>query len=386
MNRIENAEPGITDLKHKSCAALMLRCLDDSGITPAETAFGRLIQNAITLGYMPDDFRVIRTTLSDLGFFMQSTRLEGIRLSEVFRALAGKMRPAHVFVQVSDYMHLGGSMLAFRYDGRAFSPVTSQPEAANPESRQIVHVWIRWDDGADRSPYPRKTVHRPKNVSSRRKEPAETQWFKPFQPNPLGNSIGDCVVRGIAGALDISWASAVEKLAAMNEPTINAREVFRQLLIQEGFVHHKPLVRDGKRLKGKQFCLELNRIYLHGERIFAFVGRLHVAAVVPVESGDQGMTYKITDSWDSSERLIGDFWFKPAQEPSPREKEPRPRKETPATDLFLSQKVRHPAFGEGTIVGLEEKSSSTVLSIQFPDVGLKRLESRWVQEHCELER
>ena len=129
MNRIENAEPGITDLKHKSCAALMLRCLADSGITPAETAFGRLIQNAITLGYMPDDFRVIRTTLSDLGFFMQSTRLEGIRLSEVFRALAGKMRPAHVFVQVSDYMHLGGSMLAFRYDGRAFSPVTSQPRS-----------------------------------------------------------------------------------------------------------------------------------------------------------------------------------------------------------------------------------------------------------------
>ena len=48
MNRIENTESGITDLKHKSCAALMIRCLADCGIAHAETAFGRLIQNAIT--------------------------------------------------------------------------------------------------------------------------------------------------------------------------------------------------------------------------------------------------------------------------------------------------------------------------------------------------
>ena len=36
--------------------------------------------------------------------------------------------------------------------------------------------------------------------------------YKYFQPNPCGRSVGDCAVRAIAAAFDVSWEEAFDAL------------------------------------------------------------------------------------------------------------------------------------------------------------------------------
>lgn len=63
---------------------------------------------------MPDDFKIIRETLHNVGFVMQSTALEGIQGKSVINRLGNLGTPAVVFLQVSDCSHLGGNMAALR--------------------------------------------------------------------------------------------------------------------------------------------------------------------------------------------------------------------------------------------------------------------------------
>lgn len=313
-NHPENDMSGIIALNHKSCSATAMQCLADMGVASWKEAFGRLVDTAKYMGLMPDDFKVLRATLQDLGFRMQSTHLERIKLTEVRAALAVLDSPACVLIQVSDYRHWGGMMLAFRTDGNCMQLISTIPEPDYLLCHLSIHVWIRWDDGLDRSPFPRKIVKRSVRTGNlKARKYAETDCYKPFQPNPRRNSIGDCVVRGISGVLDISWTQAMDKLATLNETTVNDLEVYPQILKQAGFVHYEPIVRDGHRLNGKAFCSEMDRIYHSGERIFAHVGQRHVAAIVPIEDGHGGKRYKIIDSWDSSKRKIGDYWVLPPE-------------------------------------------------------------------------
>ncbi len=75
---MKNNFDAVTSLEYKSCAALTIQCLADSGVTDWKTAFKQQIANAKKLGLMPDDFKVIRETLQDFGFVMQSTAVEGV--------------------------------------------------------------------------------------------------------------------------------------------------------------------------------------------------------------------------------------------------------------------------------------------------------------------
>ena len=299
----------------KSCAALTIQCLADSGITNWQTAFHRQISNAKKRGLMPDDFNVIRETLQDFGFAMQSTAVEKIHVSEALSKIGVSSVPAIVFHQLWDYHYSGGYMAAVRMDDGKYIPVSSHSCPDNLDSCWVDHVWIRWSDGVDRSPYPRKAVHRKTQKPKRRSIP-ETAHFKPFQPNPCNNYIRDCVIRAIAGAMEITWEDALDTLAAMREVTVNAREVYPRVLEKHGFLHHPPLVRNGRKLDGNAFCEEMSKTYRHGERIFARVGRLHAAAIVPIQDEEGKESYKIIDSWDSSARLIGEYWVSAAHSPN----------------------------------------------------------------------
>lgn len=110
----------------------------------------------------------------------------------------------------------------------------------------------------DRSPYPRRVVRRRNSGASHRRTYEETDCYKPFQPNPCNNYIGDCVVRAVSGVMDISWSDAIDLLSSANETTVNAREVYPKILEQNGFVHHKPIIRGGRHLDGKSFCNEMH--------------------------------------------------------------------------------------------------------------------------------
>lgn len=368
-------EIGIVSLAHKACASITMQCLDDAGITDRQTAFDRQISNAKKMGLMPDDQKVIRETLKEFGFFMQSTALENNNLKQVLKLLGNLKEPAVVFAQISDYKHLGGNMFALRFDGSKYSAIGETVKVDNLLYHFVTHVWIRWDDGVDRSPYPRKTVKRNVCRSSRIVHYEDTSCYKHFQPNPLGNYIGDCVVRAVSGALDIPWEEAIDLLSSAQETTVNATEVFPLILKKNGFFHRKALTRNGRRLDGKSFCEEMNRKCRNGERIFAYVGRLHVAAIVPVINNDGKAVYKIIDSWNSTNRLIGEYWImRPAKESDSAHTNNRP---TPKA-FCIGEHIIHPSFGDGTVTEIV----TGVLTVDFGVNGLRRLGAAWVQKNC----
>lgn len=369
-----NFNDGIVSSKHKSCAALTIQCLVDSGITDWNTAFNQQITNAKKLGLMPDDFKVIRETLHNFGFVMQSTAVEGMRASNALDHLSKVVADATVLLQLSDYGHLGGYMVAARICCGKFAQCNALCDDLSTDRRRVVHVWMHWNDGIDRSPYPRRTTKQNIKKAPDRKKYSETDCYKPFQPNPCNNYIGDCVVRATAGAMDISWNKAIDILSSMNEVTVNAREVYPSVLVKHGFIHCHPLTRSGRHLNGKDFCEEMNKYYHNGERIFAHVGRLHVAAIVPV-SDNGGTSYKIVDSWDSSTRLIGDYWVLPMKSTKSDCTAP---KTTRSTNTCVRKQLYHPSFGRGVITEI----NAGVLLVDFEEVGARRLGEEWVRRHC----
>ena len=86
-----------------------------------------------------------------------------------------------------------------------------------------------------------------------------------FNPNPVGRMVGDCSIRAIAKALDISWEDAYAKVAA------------------NGFRTAEDFCRDNPT----------------GVYVLGFGG--HVATIV------DGVLY---DSWDSSKEIPQYFWSK----------------------------------------------------------------------------
>lgn len=374
---MKNVIDAITSLEHKSCAALTVQCLANSGVVDWQTAYDLQITNAKKLGLMPDDFKVIRETLQNLGFAMQSTAVEGVRADSALSMIGRTPVPAIVFLQLSDYQHLGGYMAAVQIEGDQCTLISSLPRADSLNKRWVNHVWIRWRDGVDRSPYPRKVVKRGATSSKRRNFP-ETPYFVPFQPNPCKNYIGDCVVRATAGAMGISWEAALDALSAMHEVTVNAREVYPYVLEKHGFIHHNPILHNGRRLDGKTFCEEMNRTYHNGERIFAHVGRLHVAAIVPIPRSEGGNSYKIIDSWDSSARLMGEYWVLPAKVSDAEKVGTSSAAKKSKQSMHVGDWLHHPTFGKGVIAEV----ARGILSIDFGANGKRRLSEDWVRKHC----
>ena len=361
---------GIIEAKYKSCAFLAIQCLKEAGIADREDAFKHHIQNAKILGLMPDDFKVIKITLADYGFVMQSGRLENAYFSDVVAALGTSINtPSTVLITIRDYTHMGGYMVSLKTDGsHSFRLICPDPMLQNIGRETVTHVWIRWDDLSDRSPFPRKAVNR-HTASRKRREVKDTDSFHFFNPNPCSNLIGDCVVRAFSGSMDISWSEAMDRLAFAGETTVNAREVYPKTLEQEGFIRHKPLTRNGRRLTGRDFCLEMDRQCRNGERIFAHCGRSHAVAIVPIDGH-----YRIMDSWDSTSQTIGDFWVKANKKPKTEAVNERM-----SCDCFaVGESLMHPSFGVGTVTSIVPR----VVTIDFGVNGIRRLGTDWVSKNC----
>lgn len=297
---------------HKSSAALMIQGIADAGIVDWQSVFERHITNAKKAGRMPDEFSVIKETLDDYSFVMQSTLVEGMSLQEGLDKLGQLRYPATVMIQTDCIFHSGGYMHTFKTDGYQYRFVnTGRTRPSEKYPGVIMHAWIRWDDGIDRSPYPRRK-YKPKVKQPLEYTPdPETRFYLPFNPNPYSRSIGDCVVRAIAGVMDASWEEALDILASQGETTVNDEMVFKRVLRLLGFVHHDKMMLGKRSIKGWEFCEAMTRSYHHGERIFANVGGSHVAAIAPVRDSDGSTVYKILDSWDSSKKQIGEYWASP---------------------------------------------------------------------------
>lgn len=119
-----------------------------------------------------------------------------------------------------------------------------------------------------------------------------------FNPNPVGRMVGDCSIRAIAKALDISWEDAYAKVAANgfrmgDMPSSNS--VWGSVLRQNGFYMKSLPDLCPDCYTAEDFC----RDNPTGVYVLGFGG--HVATIV------DGVLY---DSWDSSKEIPQYFWSK----------------------------------------------------------------------------
>ena len=118
-----------------------------------------------------------------------------------------------------------------------------------------------------------------------------------YNPNPIGmNGVGDCAVRAIAKALDISWEQAYTKLCVNgflmgNLP--NADIVWGAVLRESGFNRSVIPNTCPECFTVDDFCKE------HPKGVFVVKSQDHVATVV------DGVLY---DSWDSSRNVPIYYW------------------------------------------------------------------------------
>ena len=118
-----------------------------------------------------------------------------------------------------------------------------------------------------------------------------------YNPNPIGmNGVGDCAVRTIAKALDLTWEQAYTKLCVNgflmgNLP--NADIVWGAVLREAGFSRSTIPNTCPDCYTVENFCGE------HPKGIFVVKSQDHVATVV------DGVLY---DSWDSSKNIPIYYW------------------------------------------------------------------------------
>ena len=119
-----------------------------------------------------------------------------------------------------------------------------------------------------------------------------------YNPNPTGRRVGDCVVRAIAKALDVSWEKAYVMLALNgflmgDMPSSNS--VWGALLRQHGFKARTLPDTCPECYTAAAFAED------HPDGTFVLGTGTHVATVV------DGTIY---DAWDSSGEIPQYYWFK----------------------------------------------------------------------------
>lgn len=120
-------------------------------------------------------------------------------------------------------------------------------------------------------------------------------WIK-YNPNPAARAVGDCAVRAVAKALNITWEESYTLIADAgfrmgDMPSSDA--VFGAVLRQHGF--YKRVIPNScpDCYTTRDFCRE----HPYGVYVLGFGG--HVATVV---DGD------LYDSWDSSNEIPQYYW------------------------------------------------------------------------------
>lgn len=204
--------------------------------------------------------------------------------------------------------------------------------------------------------------------------PAENFSLFGYNENPNNRATGDCVIRALSTVYKCSWHEALDLMAEKSnyvEPHINSFSVICKVLKELGFEKHNPRYVYDKQLTGKEFCSYLNNKYADGERIFALIGRNHCAAIVPIEQENSTSVYKISDSWDSTDRLVGNYWVC---------KKFVTKKKAEIVEekhFVLNESILHPKFGNGTIVGIKG-TDNKILTVDFGDNCVKQISEKWL--------
>lgn len=144
---------------------------------------------------------------------------------------------------------------------------------------------------------------------TRREKYPDTKYFKFYNANPNNRITGDCTFRAISTALNMEWKDAVMEMAKLSCETgfaINDKKGIERYLEAKGWCKMKqPRKKNNTKYTGKEFCKLLNKVDPFGTagNIVANIGGNHIVSIVY-----ENKTYRIFDTWDSSEGCIGNYW------------------------------------------------------------------------------
>lgn len=125
-----------------------------------------------------------------------------------------------------------------------------------------------------------------------------TNLYVKFQPNK--HIDGDCAVRSMVKALDLTWLEAFDALvdiARKQQRVPTSKEVFTELLESNGFVY----VSTSKNLKGKKRPTVESFTKQHPEGTYVVRAAHHI---VTVKDG------KYYDAFDSGSSCLYGYWEK----------------------------------------------------------------------------
>ena len=126
--------------------------------------------------------------------------------------------------------------------------------------------------------------------------------YVPFNPNPLGKTVGDCVIRAISKIMKYDWDRAYCEVALQGfemKDIISSNSVWGAYLRRKGFVRYVIPNTCPDCYAVRDFCID----YPKGEFILATGS--HVIAII---DGDY------YDSWDSGNEIPVYFWTREIKE------------------------------------------------------------------------
>ncbi len=122
--------------------------------------------------------------------------------------------------------------------------------------------------------------------------------FVKYNPNPAGRRVGDCAVRAISKALNVSWESAYLMIIGagyLMADMPSSDSVWGAVLRKNGFYREAIDNTCPDCYTAEDFCMD----HPYGIYVLGFGG--HVA------TAKDGLLY---DSWDSSQEIPQFYWYK----------------------------------------------------------------------------
>ena len=340
---------------------------------PWEEAYRMLLKQGQRYGRMLTDKHCVNNMLADAGYI----RIPGFRRLNSYTALSDMLMAQYPGITRALAMTSRGGMRNTRFCAVRRLP---DPDAGfvamdlEEEERDVFGLWVHHTEIGAPKPLPDEPV-----MQSARYHPSHRGYMY-FQPNPMKNRIGDCVIRAYSAVFNLPWEKILEMLAQSCEykdTTLNSNMIYQSLASEYEFDLYDRPIEEGKGLTGVEFCDRMTLRCRGGERFFAQMGNGHVVGIIPTEINGEKQ-YAVADSWDSSGRKIGRYWV---LRPKKKEKQEAPRPRQPLLPaLSAGDRLVHPVFGIGTVREVQEETQR--VRIEFPLKGEKWMTVSWVLANC----